>query len=108
MDVSATNTFNNHFKRVLILGMCMSIFRFACVSTEREVHALFFLANGTLVMHHGNVQVSYDMRAAVKEAVAWLATNGTAIQDLVVLGITDCEGGDNCTEVCREIFPLML
>jgi hypothetical protein len=62
------------------------------------------LANGSLVMHHGNVQVSHDMGSAVKEIIAWLGVNGTATEELVVLGITDCDGGDNCTQAVSQLL----
>jgi len=64
------------------------------------------LGNGTLVMHHGNVQVTYPMEAAIKELVAWLGANGTGVEDLAVLGVTDCEGGegDACTQAVAKLL----
>lgn len=62
------------------------------------------LENGSLVMHHGGVQISYDMRTAVQDIILWLQKNGTSMQDMVVLGITDCVGGDNCTQAVARLL----
>lgn len=62
------------------------------------------LKNGTLVMHHGGVQVNYEMRTALEEMIKWLSANGTQVEDLVVLGVTDCDGGDACMQAVETLL----
>jgi len=50
-------------------------------------------------MQHGGVQVNFAMRAALQDMIHWLAVNGSDVAELVVLGVTDCDGGDACTQV---------
>ena len=42
------------------------------------------LKGGKLIMHHSSVDINYPMGAALDEAVAWAAVNGTSPDDLIV------------------------
>lgn len=60
------------------------------------------LVGGKLVMHHGSVTINYPMGAAVDSIVAW-AANNTAPSDLVVLGVTDCDG-TGCDQAVQKLL----
>ena len=62
------------------------------------------LANGTLVMHHAAVTVEHAMGAALDEMVGWAAQHNPdgSADDLVVIGITDCDGGAACTAAAQK------
>ena len=51
-------------------------------------------------MHHSSVDINYPMGAALDEAVAWAAVNGTSPDDLVVFHSWDC-AGDGCEASAR-------
>jgi len=57
--------------------------------------------DGDLVMHHGDVTVPYPMKSAVREMVAWCNAN-PADEDLVVMYLWDCAGGDACLEAANN------
>jgi hypothetical protein len=52
--------------------------------------------NGKIVMHHGSVTVDHPMSDSLDEMVSWCSTNVFS-EDLVVIGVTDCEG-DGCID----------
>lgn len=57
---------------------------------------------GEVYMHHGPIEVKHPMKAAMQEIVSW-AANNTGPYDLVIVGITNCNG-DNCTEKVQELL----
>lgn len=59
------------------------------------------VVDGTLKMHHGSVTVDHTMSDALTELVAWAGQKGSATEDIIVLGITDCEG-TNCTALAQD------
>jgi len=60
-------------------------------------------SDGTVKMHHGDITVDHPMADSLDEMVSWCAANGTDPADLVVLGITDCEGTD-CVEAVTKLL----
>ena len=60
-------------------------------------------SDGTMKMHHGGVTIDHKMDDSLDEMVAWAATNGTAVEDLVVLGITDCDGS-GCVAAAQALL----
>ena len=61
------------------------------------------LKGGKLIMHHSSVDINYPMGAALDEAVAWAAVNGTSPDDLIVFHSWDC-AGDGCDAAARAAF----
>eukprot|EP00658_Telonema_sp_P-2_P072759 TRINITY_DN6184_c0_g1_i1.p2 TRINITY_DN6184_c0_g1~~TRINITY_DN6184_c0_g1_i1.p2 ORF type:complete len:256 (-),score=65.46 TRINITY_DN6184_c0_g1_i1:357-1124(-) len=53
-------------------------------------------------MHHGSIEVDHLMADSLDEMVQWCASNPSPI-DLVVLGITSCEG-TNCDQAVQELL----
>lgn len=62
------------------------------------------LKDGSLVMHHGGVTVDHPMKDAMLEIINWAATKGTAVEDLVVIGVTDCDGGAPCDLAVQSLL----
>lgn len=60
-------------------------------------------SDGTMKMHHGSVTIDHEMGSSLDEMVAWAAANGTAAADLVVLGITDCDGS-GCAAAAQALL----
>ena len=60
-------------------------------------------SDGTVKMHHGSVNIDHAMADSLDEMVRWAAANGTAAQDLVVLGITACSG-TGCADAVRKLL----
>ena len=64
-------------------------------------------ADGSLVMHHGSITVKYDMSKAIDEMITWAGNNKNGASDLILLGVTDCEGASNgttCTEAVNKVL----
>jgi hypothetical protein len=59
--------------------------------------------DGSVVMHHGAVTISHKMDNSLAELTAWAASNGTSANDLVFLGITDCDGS-GCAEAVQRLL----
>jgi len=59
--------------------------------------------SGELIMHHGDVLINHPMEGAVSEMVAWANAN-QAPEDLVVLFIWDCTGGDACNDKVTAVL----
>ena len=66
------------------------------------------LKNGELVMHHSAIVVNYPMSKVLDELILWLSDNKAAPleNNLVVLGITDCDGGDKCIDAVENELKL--
>lgn len=60
-------------------------------------------SDGTMKMHHGGVTIDHEMGDSLDEMVTWAAANGTAVEDLVVLGITDCDGS-GCVAAAQALL----
>jgi len=60
-------------------------------------------SDGTVKMHHGGVTIDHPMADSLDEMVNWCAANGTDPSDLVVLGITDCEGSE-CVDAVKQLL----
>ena len=51
--------------------------------------------DGTLIAHHGDIaEIDYPMTTSLDEMVAWAGAKGAAVEDLVVLGLSHCDGTD--------------
>lgn len=50
-------------------------------------------SDGSIIMHHGGVKINHPMSDALDAMVAW-ANNHTAVEDIVILYVTDTAGGD--------------
>ena len=59
--------------------------------------------DGKLMMHHGSQEVDYPMILSLRAMEAWSAHSGRNESDLVVLGITDCNGF-NCTAMAMQLL----
>ena len=58
------------------------------------------LKGGALQMHHGPILIEHSMSDAVDEMTSWCASS----DELVVLGITDCDGGDACVAAVKALL----
>jgi len=61
------------------------------------------MSDGTVKAHHGDVTIDHPMAGSLDEMVAWCAANGTDPSELVVLGITDCNG-DGCAAAVKTLL----
>jgi hypothetical protein len=66
------------------------------------------LSNGTIIAHHGDVQVAVTMDTSLSDFTAWLGQHGQAVQDLVVLGITECIDPTNAPGTCVPAVQKLL
>ena len=60
-------------------------------------------SDGSLIMHHGPINVDYQMSKVLDELILWsLNRTDSPEKNFVVLGITDCDGGSACTKATRN------
>ena len=60
-------------------------------------------SDGSLIMHHGPINVDYQMSKVLNELILWsLNRTDSPEKNFVVLGITDCDGGSVCTRATRN------
>eukprot|EP00049_Salpingoeca_infusionum_P001303 m.47215 g.47215 ORF g.47215 m.47215 type:complete len:331 (-) comp10964_c0_seq1:2066-3058(-) len=57
-------------------------------------------ANGSVILHHGGVDVDILARNVLSEVVAWASANQT---DLVLVYVSHCDG-DNCQNLSMRVF----
>jgi len=60
--------------------------------------------DGSLIMHHSSILVKHNMSGAVDEIVEWVGLNHNGARDLVILGITDCDGGSACNTAVEKLL----
>ena len=60
-------------------------------------------SDGSLIMHHGPINVDYQMSKVLNELTLWLRNRTDSPEkNFVVLGITDCDGGPACMRATRN------
>lgn len=65
------------------------------------------LDGSKLIMHHGSINIDHDMSSALGEMVTWSVSNGKGVEDLIIIGITDCGGGAACTTAVSDLLSLL-
>lgn len=65
------------------------------------------LDSGNLIFHHGSIKVDTSVKDAMQEILVWASKNGNAVEDMIVLAVTDCDGGDACIQALSDIFQLL-
>eukprot|EP00041_Stephanoeca_diplocostata_P033021 m.1078380 g.1078380 ORF g.1078380 m.1078380 type:complete len:320 (-) comp24253_c0_seq1:131-1090(-) len=61
------------------------------------------LVNGVVMMHHGAITIKHKMADAITEVVTFANAN-PADEDLIVLAVTACAGGDQCLPEAIKIL----
>ena len=57
--------------------------------------------HGQIIWHHGSVAAPYSFSHSVADIVSWLSEHPT---ELVILPISNCDGGDRCLQGVRAAF----
>merc|ERR1711871_464905 len=64
-------------------------------------------SDGSVVMHHGDIEVSHPMQDALTDMIKWCTSHPT-VEDLVVLSIVDCAGdpvkGVSCVQAAKKLL----
>lgn len=60
-------------------------------------------SDGTLIMHHGVVDVHVPMKDAVEETLSWIKSTNASHENFVHFEIADCEG-DDCLLKVTNLF----
>lgn len=74
-----------------------------CGARAFDARPLF--KDGQVVWHHGSIVIDHPFEQSVADILAWLSKHPT---ELVLLPISDCEGGDDCMAGVRAALSKLL